>query len=479
MLIAGERVARLKERQLAALERWVGGGGSLFIAPEGALGEETAAFLRRLGGDGEALVDQAGRLEPTASWPRMLRVGLGRAVVAPLSVALDPAREAAFAEVPAFLWKLRAEPSRRLSAGQGCDFTALGKLDHETQEHVLGNANYANGVSSEKSGEERPSFRAMHLPLSGSLTNLLLPSRVTIIPFSVVLMVFAAFVLAVGPGDWFLLGWLRARRFTWIVFPLVAVAFTLLMVRLSRHYLGGADHRQRLELVDCGHGGEVLRDAGIELVFSGHRGEIASDLRDALWADLGRGETENQYGYYRQQQRDTQSVDSVPAYDGSLPGRYLVAQQVGQWDPRLRRTLSFDAPAGLPLRLDRELSLADLPAYADELVKAHGELVVAYWREGKMIPVHGSVDQLGERARTNGRFDGQRDWLGWLCSHPQLGWFSLAAQVSPSGGASFEDFAVHDATDPGEWLLVVGMRQAEQVWVVRRLYRDDGKGNGP
>jgi hypothetical protein len=473
VVLAGAGIAHLKEKQLAALERWVRAGGSVYVVPEGPLGEDAAAFLKRLGADdGETLVDARGKLVETGEWPRLMRPGLGRAAVAPIEAALDPARAAAFDALPGHLWKLRAEPARLARAGKGCDFDALGKLDKDGREREQNGAYYR--TQRLRSGQERPSFLHTRQPLSGTLTNLLLPSHVTIIPFSVVLLVFAAFVLIVGPGDWFVLGWLRARRFTWVVFPLVAIAFTLLMVRLSRHYLGATDHRQRLEVVDCGAGGEVLRASAIELVFSGHRGEVASDLHDALWADLGRGDTESRYGGYAQQ-RMTQEVDAAPVYDGSVPGRYLVAQQVGQWDPRLRRSLSFEAPPGLPLRLDRQLRIDDLPAYAEELSRARSQLYVAYWRGGSMVVVHGSLDDLGERGRERG-WGGQGDWLTPLCCHPQLGWFTLASQVSPAGGATFEDFSVHDASDPDQWLLVVAERKDDQVWVMRRLYRGNGKG---
>jgi hypothetical protein len=448
------------------------------VLPDGQLGEDQLAFLHAVAeDDGATLAATAAGLDAGARWPLLLRTGLGRVAVAPLGPALDPARAAEFRGIAPFLWRLRADSAERALAGSACDFAALGKLDAETREATLQNPYaYTNTRRNGQKTEDRPSFREVPLPLTSTFTNLLVPAQVSIIPFGMVFLVFLAFVLAVGPGDWFVLGALRARRFTWIVFPLVAVAFTVLMVRLSRHYLGAADHRDRLTVVDCGRRGEVLRANALELVFTGERSDVESRLSESLWSDCGRGETD-EYRYNREPVGERR--DAPPEYEGSLPGTYRVSQGIGQWDPRLRRELSLDAPADLPLRLDRDLSYDQRQAYAEELGRLHdqdGPFYVGCFRAGSREDLHGNINALSVRntETMNWRYGGQtRDWLSWLCSHPACGWFTLVAQVSPCGGATWEDWSVHDPEDRHEWLLVAAQRHGDALWVVRRTYRDD------
>ena len=78
------------------------------------------------------------------------------------------------------------------------------------------------------------------------------------IPLPVVAAILGAFVLLVGPGEWFVLGWLRRRRWTWFTFPLLATAFALIAVRAAEHYLGREDKRAALIVTDVGEEGRIL-----------------------------------------------------------------------------------------------------------------------------------------------------------------------------------------------------------------------------
>jgi len=59
------------------------------------------------------------------------------------------------------------------------------------------------------------------------------------------------------------------------------------------------------------------------------------------------------------------------------------------------------------------------------------------------------------------------------CCRAPEGLFSIVSQVSPTGGANFEDLTILDPTDPNQWLLVVIVPDGEDYVVYRRLYFGD------
>ncbi len=311
--------------------------------------------------------------------------------------------------------------------------------------------------------------------LQEPLTRLLWPSQVTIIPFSVILLIFLVFIIMVGPGDWYLLGLLKARRFTWVLFPVVAIACTWFTVALSRHYLGGEDQRQRLEIVDLGPGDRVLRHDRVELVFTGANRTVVSEPKDATWAMLeARDPNANAYRQMADPGR-TASV-GIPAFHGAIGGGLTVAQEIGQWTPALRRELSF-ADCALPwtLDLDQVTSRAAAKIWADAVAgRIGGDVVIARFTGERKIPLRGTFTSLGG----NSYDERQADWLSAICSHPILGWSTLCSQSSPAGGATTDDLAILDPSDPAQFLIVVAQRRGDTVWVTRRLFREPLSGTG-
>ena len=46
-----------------------------------------------------------------------------------------------------------------------------------------------------------------------------MPEGVRMVPVSVLASILLGFVLWIGPGEYFLLGWLKLRKLTWVTFP--------------------------------------------------------------------------------------------------------------------------------------------------------------------------------------------------------------------------------------------------------------------
>jgi len=73
------------------------------------------------------------------------------------------------------------------------------------------------------------------LPLQSGdqLVTRLMPEGLKIVPLPLIGMILVVYVLLIGPTDWFVLGAIRRRKWTWFTFPFVTVALTLLTVWLA------------------------------------------------------------------------------------------------------------------------------------------------------------------------------------------------------------------------------------------------------
>ncbi len=50
------------------------------------------------------------------------------------------------------------------------------------------------------------------------------------------------------------------------------------------------------------------------------------------------------------------------------------------------------------------------------------------------------------------------------------GLFAIVSQMSPTGGKDFEDMALVDPSDPGQWLLIVAVDRGDELDLYRKLY---------
>jgi hypothetical protein len=53
-----------------------------------------------------------------------------------------------------------------------------------------------------------------------------------------------------------------------------------------------------------------------------------------------------------------------------------------------------------------------------------------------------------------------------------MGVFRAFSRVAPHGGDNFEDLALLDPTDPGQWLLVITVADGDNLVLYRHLYHD-------
>jgi len=358
-------------------------------------------------------------------------------------------RTAAWAASAAFLWKVR----------------------HEWEEVIAHTGTWGRREVDSEAAAGRPSRiwnRANRsvLRLEDDLTQLLWPEHIQVVPIRIILAVFILFILMIGPGEWFLLGWLRARRFTWLVFPALAILCTWMMAWISRLYLGSNDVRQRLEIVDVGQGGATLRHSTFELLFTGSTRLVEDEVHDALRSALPEASDS------RTSSREHGQV-RMADYHGSLPGHYTLTQTIAQWSPALLREASL-SPIALPWRLDLDAiqQPSDVGPFAQKWLAAEGADHAAV----VLIRPHRGTDQWGDREllRTLAFEDnltmGEADMFSKINTHGKEGRFALFSRMSPAGGALYDDLPFLDSSDPDEFAVIVLQHRDGTKWMVRRLY---------
>ena len=89
-----------------------------------------------------------------------------------------------------------------------------------------------------------PAYSTQPSELGPELMQQLMPRTVRLIPFSALMGTLGVFLLMIGPVDYFVLGWLRRRRYTWVLFPATSVVFMLATVLMANYFLGRHDQRR-------------------------------------------------------------------------------------------------------------------------------------------------------------------------------------------------------------------------------------------
>jgi hypothetical protein len=326
-------------------------------------------------------------------------------------------------------------------------------------------------------------------------------------PMSVMGLVLLSYVLVVGPIDYLLLGLLRLRKFTWVVFPVVTLGFAMFTLMLSERYMSTDDQRRSAVFLDVVEGGRIARENRVELLLTSSHGRVERKVNHALFTPLEGTFGENaayQQFYQSNVGRDFDyTIDSMlkaPHIEGVVPDRYTVLQNVHKWTPQLNRLLAID-PQSYAVKFDWDsIAAADFAAenrqaLVAKLKKAFGDEVSAHAIDGlTMISLCGEVYDTPRVAgpEWNYFYANQRrmravpgtkayivtneeppvlpSFFHEVCAAPQRGIFTLVSQIAPTGGDNFEDFAVFDATDTTQWLLVVGVRDGNDLLFYRKRY---------
>lgn len=508
VVLSVETLSQLDEQQVIALEAWTRAGGSLCLfQEEGRLEPWHTKLINavtRAPDDAPYVVTSSGG---DVSWygpladlsePLPVEFGLGRVLFCPPLPAnasdIDFATKS-WRLAAAFLWKVRQVHLERMGW--------KGEWDLAYQSSNNQRARYGYTSSDEMQVNTFTS-----LPITGgtSLVGTSLPQSMQLVPLWLVGTLLLLYIAAVGPGDYWFLGLFAARRFTWILFPVITIGFTGFFVWLSHWYMSVTEHRGQIVIRDVVEGGVVARENRIETMLSNSPRVMVSPYTHAIVSPVRFQDFGGDNNWRMRQMERTGRVVDPPIYEGRMPTETTLYQRLPQWVPQLNRVLriprvpleessgfDWDAPIDWSVEGRRELA-ARLQGAFGSGVTAH-----AYRASGRdMSDVHGSAMPRARQAKFVICGD------PWLVSSPEenqyvprinavgqqeMHWsrvdflveasirlpqqfFSVVSQVSPMGGGRFEDLAIHDSTDSDSWLLIVAVdgEKDERIYY-RRVYR--------
>jgi hypothetical protein len=524
VLLSDEALSALQKEQLDGLLAWVKAGGSVCIVPDAPMKPLQLEFLRKLfeqssENAANLSLDAEGRLlvvSDEADPILMSHCGLGRAVLLPAveDYATQFTKED-LGRIVAFLWKVRKDQP----VWNGENWTpvnlvvrlkARGVNAEQDEEGVfVRDQQYRYFGYPEKDGKFYIDFNQMKPqfgiddrigpqaePLLSVAEQALLPSDVEMVPTWIIGMILMGYVVAIGPGDYFLLGWLRMRKYTWVLFPVITGVFTLLTVMVANAYMGSEDTGGKLVITDLVGDGVPVRKTTLEtLYYSGqanvkneHKGELVV-LSEDNFSNLD---------YYNQYNRRPQTQNSPLSYSGHFPQYYSVSHRVQQWSPVSLRMLSMEPQeskvppidwddASLVTTIEGNTKLRTaIKQYAIGLQKKSAssvQCIAAIFHEDKTINLVGVLFSenymqdinRGQRYPQPQYHEQGSASLAMLSSIPTVktaseNFFGIVSQVAPEGAGSLEDLAFLDSSDPSQWALVVIEQHGEDFQVFRKLY---------
>ncbi len=536
IVVHGPALSRLSRKQVAAILAWVKAGGSVVVIPSGRMETQHLEFLQVLdagdlpqakewSGDDinqflesldAARLPQASNTRPappaidtngnlvieSPTQPRLRYVGLGRALLMDpgLLVEADLSRPE-WREPIAFLWKTRHEQLGPIIKTGFWDSRKARERTRDTGQAAMQYGAFAQTV--QRFPDE---LRLEPQPILGGagMTRQLLPPVIRLVPFALIILILALYVLAIGPLDYWLLGRFRLRRFTWVWFPIMTLLFTALGIWLSNMFMGSSNHRRAVAIRDVDADGSLLRESRFEMLFNSRADDVTTDVRRALvmpldyqsffWNDM--------WTYANRSMQTGVELVGPPTITGRVPVQGTMVQHLPQWTPQLNRLMT------IPLADDEETSPGNAVAAFDwslhfdpsnntQREQLRDRVKMAFGPDARIYLYHG--DRRYTLAGEPFLFSNPSqtfltmnappapgmpmpapgmeipltggDFLQSISVRNQAGWFAYMSQVSPGCGPFLEDLAVLDASDPAQCLLLVAVDEGNDTIVYRRVYR--------
>ncbi len=476
LLLKEEGFAMMNEKQLDAFAKWLLGGGAALISPGKAAFEQrhldffTRIFreserpnpVKGLSSEGRLLLDDfeygAGNFAP----------GLGRLVL--YTGKLDGSEDLKSYEwrrIAAFLWRLKAQRQTAFLAGGHF----IGK-DEIARELTPRNMPVNNCIvpASLMSGLTQDYYQETY---GAGGFELFVDRKIQFVPLWLIALILLVFAMLIGPLDYVVLGWFKARKYTWLVFPCVCVLTAWLMKAMSDAYLGRSDNAKSLIFNDIGPGGGLLRSARIDFLFAG-RSKIVKTrhANEVLSPD-----------HRRQYSRYGTVLDEAKSefYEGTLFSGYEFSRKVVQWTPSMMASFSFCAPPAdkgrkwsFPAEYSENVLVAIRDSVADALGRKQWQGCVIMMRGDSRNVLYENCDQNIVWAIGGDKSRYQTD-NGFYSLNPKMNYPVLEnlSPSIPSSALESQNPRYHfDPTDKDQRLVIVAICEGKDVMVYRRLYRE-------
>jgi len=475
----------LKPDQLRAIAAWVQAGGALCLAPPLQVGSpELAEFLNSL----VPTPDQSAVWQPTGAggWeiaaPSETRIrhaepGLGRVVILEDASLRDGCLDnPLWDESLRFLWRITQTRSQNLVRLPGTDLPSWTLTEAPVNQSARANFNPLNLPEYNRFKEYAPLNSQQPLQ---KLSQSLSPQRLVTIPIWQFAVMLLAFLLVVSLGDYYLLGALRLRRWTWLLLPTVSLGVAWATARMAENSLGENDAQAELLLVDVGRQGVPVRSSRFQLTVAAQpkilREEVVNGLlvneteASEVLARQAQNELRRQGAFAEASLAAKQFEADIPVSEGLPPYRYIFEQTLKKWAPVLTRLTRVGPPEkgpDFPWQEWGRLDLTQIAAQRQVLreVQAREPRAQVWVIHQGRLNFLGDVLQLTETLQGIGQF--VLDISGDI---PEAGFFSYVSRVSPTGHSNLEDLRLLDSTDPDDLLLVVALPQENNTVVFRFL----------
>lgn len=475
LMASTDQLAKLSQGQREALRQWTQGGGSLGISVAGKVPLSMKEWLNELlGGTPLSPVvdiqpdETVSVLTPAQRGILLAYPGVGRSAL----ITRPPGVESAeFRNVMLHLWKVQWNQQQYLNRGrQSFNFTHSDWTTRDRYDPLPWEPTFDSSAS--------------------VMTQILLPSEVSGVPLWLVCSVLGACFLIVVPGDYFVLGGLKLRRWTWLFLPAVAIGFSWYMIQTANGYMGNQDHNQMLTFVDLNQNMEPVRWNRFQLSFPATTKSNQVNYKQVFALDWGEGKTQSppttpngtstpptrnylvdDIGYYdsdqilgselRLSQMGIVATSDLSNYTGTIPGDYTLSRRMNQWTPRITRLTSFEPFDDVDTSWCKTIDpakdwLPEDPASTgrNELVeniwKTLPDATVLYWEKGK--------GWTGASQNSSPRQTQIVNYIARQTNRQENGLFRVLSQVSPMGTYLTEDLAI----DTQQRVLVVITRNADE-----------------
>jgi hypothetical protein len=497
LVFAGEYFSRLSPRQLDTIAEWIETGGGAVFVPSGVLTPAHLQFLERLAGRDtqtpSLILDQFGRLPPKKSgskdWLTGYRYGYGRALILQTmprfgrDVSLMESDGPAWTRAVCFLWNVRSDQTSAILKDGSWRVPTPAKpaepidLLPQRRGAVSRRSVYRGGYSEY---DDRAPLHPDTFAQADALRAILFPEEVSVVPFRVVATILTLFLLAIAPADYLILGLLRRRRYTWLVFPTLCVLFTVATVWVAGYYTGTVDHRGSVVIVDVGTKGKPLRTTRIDHIITAGTRPITTDVKNGLFArtdvqPLRSDDTATKPTGNLAPAGELGGADANDGlrYAGALPSAFTVTRLSRQWTPTMDRVTASGTQLGVPQIVWPELDSIDTSsergraAIIERVRRVAPDCELVFLTDSKRLAVQSQVLADGHRSRF-------RNWpavLAALAQRSDNRLFSIVSQISPNGAGDLEDLSVLSGADPNSCLLHVAIERGEDLFVFRRLLR--------
>ncbi|MCH9789997.1 MAG: hypothetical protein K0U82_04195 [Planctomycetes bacterium] len=497
LVITARGLNLLESRHLKAIRQWVRSGGSLCIIAGMTPGQLPIQFLNNLienKTNSPFLINSEGNLKFDQSMQIWFqRTGWGRAVVV-LENALDENALSSneMSRIPFFLWKLKESQKVYYQKEDKWDHHTLVKSFLKTQKQTNYNNLNAYSINELLSLNYRPIFTG------GAVVTSLMPAEMRVVPSWIIMAVLLGYVLIIGPGEYFILGKLRIRRFTWITFPLISIGFALIAFMLSDYFMQTSYERKVLAIYDLDAQGEPVKENKIELIFTGSYQQIETKIKSGLFTPMNHSELGMIPNYNMYARNMSTALVGPPFYSGSIPTQYSVFQLMPQWTPQLNRIV-HNYPEELSAPFDWSTIRVEQLKSDLGRQKIHKQIKTAFGNRAQLLVYKGGADgqvkrfplyqpndyhpsqirnskayalvnpMLHSYQRYAGHQQTQHSFMDDVCVRNQMGLFQIISQTSPSGGNNYEDLSILDPSDPKQWLVVVYVPGKDQDTIYRQF----------